>query len=85
MKPGDDQWEAYLKATPDQLRKAREGLRAQQRHDRPALLRIGALVGGTIGLGVTWYWHGLPEEPYFALILLGFFSIVALEHIALSR
>ena len=78
MKSGDEQGEAYFKATPEQLRKAREGLMAQDRRKRPAALRIGVLVFSTMGLGIIWYLHGWPEEPYFILLLVGFFSVALL-------
>jgi len=79
MKSDDKEWLTFLKeATPEQLREIRQELMKQYRRERPATLRIAALVGITVGLGYVWYQHGIPDDPYFSLLFLGFFGVVIL-------
>lgn len=78
MMSDDEKPDVYLNATPEQLQKIRKGLRAQYRRERPATLRIGALGGITIGVGGVLYQHGIPDDPYFSILFLGFFGLVVL-------
>ncbi len=78
MKADDPKWKAYLEATPEQLKKARERFIKQMRRENPAKVRIGMLGGAIVALGITWYSYGFPDEPYFSVMLLGFFVVFGL-------
>ena len=47
---------------------------------KPATLRIGVLVGATVGLVGTWIFYGRPgdDDPYYTLLFIGFFAVVGL-------